>query len=279
MVIEGALNFREHVFAQTIAGNGDYGLKFVRECSVLFEFGVGQFYRAIVCHWLSRYTGDPKFTLPEPPESYFMAKKKSSSRAWLKEHHDDIYVQRAQKEGYRSRACYKLLELNDRDRLIKPRMTVLDLGSAPGGWSQVAAKLVGHNGRVIASDILAMDNIAGVEFIQGDFTEEVIFDQLLACIGDDSVDVVLSDMAPNMSGVTAVDQPRSMYLVELALDLSTRVLPPGGIFVTKVFHGEGFEELMAETRRLFSKVLTRKPEASRPRSREVYLVASGFKGA
>lgn len=208
-----------------------------------------------------------------------MAKKKSSSRAWLKEHHDDVYVQRAQKEGYRSRACYKLLELNERDRLIKPRMTVLDLGSAPGGWSQVATGLVGHHGRVLASDILPMDSLAGVEFVQGDFTEESVFDALLACIGGEPVHVVLSDMAPNMSGVTAVDQPRSMFLVELALDLAVRVLAPGGTFVAKVFHGEGFEAVMARTRPHFTKVLTRKPDASRPRSREVYLVASGFKGA
>lgn len=207
-----------------------------------------------------------------------MVKKRSSSRAWLKEHRDDPYVQRAQKEGYRSRACYKLMELNDRDRLIKPGMTVLDLGSAPGGWSQVAAELVGHHGRTIASDILPMDSIAGVEFIEGDFTEDEVFDSILAAIGEQPVDLVLSDMAPNMSGLNAVDQPRAMYLVELALDLATRVLPPGGRFVAKVFHGEGFEELMRECRTRFGKVLTRKPEASRPRSREVYLVASEFKG-
>lgn len=206
-----------------------------------------------------------------------MPKKRSSSRAWLKEHHDDIYVQRAQKEGYRSRACYKLMELNTRDRFIKPAMSVLDLGSAPGGWSQVAAELVGHRGRVVASDILPMDNIAGVEFILGDFTEDAVFDAILATIGDSAVDVVLSDMAPNMSGVSAVDQPRSMYLVELALDLATRVLPPGGTFIAKVFHGEGFEALLVEARHHFTKVLTRKPDASRPRSREVYLVATGFK--
>ncbi len=169
------------------------------------------------------------------------------------------------------------MELNDRDRFIKPTMTVLDLGSAPGGWSQVAAELVGHHGRIVASDILPMDNIAGVEFIQGDFTEDAVFDNILAAVGDSPVDVVLSDMAPNMSGVTAVDQPRSMYLVELALDLATRVLPNGGSFVAKVFHGEGFEALLADTRQHFSKVLTRKPDASRPRSREVYLVATGFK--
>ncbi|MBE9538682.1 MAG: 23S rRNA (uridine(2552)-2'-O)-methyltransferase RlmE [Proteobacteria bacterium] len=207
-----------------------------------------------------------------------MAKKKSSSHAWLKEHRDDLYVQRAQREGYRSRACYKLLELQEKDRLIRPGMTVVDLGSAPGGWSQVAAELVGHNGRVIASDILPMDSLAGVEFIKGDFTEDDIFDQIVAVIGETPVDVVVSDMAPNMSGMSEVDQPRSMYLVELALDMSRRVLPPGGVFVTKIFQGEGFEALLKDARSSFSRVLTRKPQASRARSKEVYLVAKDYKG-
>jgi 23S rRNA (uridine2552-2'-O)-methyltransferase len=207
-----------------------------------------------------------------------MAKKRSSSKAWLKEHRDDIYVQQALREGYRSRACYKLLELQDKDRLMRPGMTVLDLGSAPGGWSQVAADLVGHSGRVIASDILPMDGLAGVEFIQGDFTEDAVFEQILAAIGGNPVDLVVSDMAPNMSGVNALDQPRSMYLVELALDMARRVLALGGSFVAKVFHGEGFEALLGETRDAFGKVLTRKPDASRARSREVYLVAKDFRG-
>jgi 23S rRNA (uridine2552-2'-O)-methyltransferase len=207
-----------------------------------------------------------------------MAKKRSSSKAWLKEHRDDIYVQQALREGYRSRACYKLLELQDKDRLMRPGMTVLDLGSAPGGWSQVAADLVGHSGRVIASDILPMDGLAGVEFIQGDFTEDAVFEQILAAIGGNPVDLVVSDMAPNMSGVNALDQPRSMYLVELALDMARRVLAPGGSFVAKVFHGEGFEAMLGETRDAFGKVLTRKPDASRARSREVYLVAKDFRG-
>ena len=206
-----------------------------------------------------------------------MAKKRSSSKAWLKEHRDDPYVQQAQRDGYRSRACYKLLELQEKDRLMRQGMTVLDLGSAPGGWSQVAIAQVGHHGRVIASDILPMDSIAGVDFVQGDFTESDVFEQILGVIGEDSVDLVLSDMAPNMSGVNAVDQPRSMYLVELALDLALQVLSPGGAFATKVFHGEGFEELMRDTRSAFTSVLTRKPAASRPRSREVYLVAKGFR--
>ena len=207
-----------------------------------------------------------------------MAKKKSSSKAWLKEHRDDPYVQQAQRAGYRSRACYKLLELQEKDRLIKPGMTVVDLGSAPGGWSQVAVELVGHKGRVVASDILAMDNLAGVEFIQGDFTEDAVFEQILEAIGGEPVDLVVSDMAPNMSGMAAVDQPKSMYLVELALDMAQRVLAPGGSFVAKVFQGEGFDDLFREARDAFDKVLTRKPKASRPRSREVYLVARGFRG-
>lgn len=207
-----------------------------------------------------------------------MAKKRSSSKAWLKEHRDDPYVQQAQREGYRSRACYKLLELQERDRLICPGMTVLDLGSAPGGWSQVAVALVGHSGRVIASDILPMDTIAGVEFIQGDFTEEEVFGQLLAALAGTPVDLVISDMAPNMSGMNAVDQPRSIYLVELALDMARQVLTPGGAFVSKVFQGEGFDELYREARESFDRVLTRKPKASRPRSREVYVVARGFRG-
>ncbi len=207
-----------------------------------------------------------------------MPKKRSSSKAWLKEHRDDQYVQRAQREGYRSRACYKLLELQEKDRLIRPGMKVLDLGSAPGGWSQVAVEQVGHHGRVIASDILPMDSLAGVEFIQGDFTEDSVFEEILAAIGDDPVDLVISDIAPNMSGVNAVDQPRSMYLVELALDFAQRTLRPGGDFVAKVFQGEGFEELLRDARASFDKVLTRKPAASRPRSREVYLVARGLKG-
>ena len=208
-----------------------------------------------------------------------MAKKKSSSKAWLKEHREDPYVQQAQREGYRSRACYKLLEIQEKDRVIRPGMTVLDLGSAPGGWSQVAVALVGHSGRVIASDILPMDSLAGVEFIEGDFTSDDVFGQILDAIGESRVDLVLSDIAPNMSGVNAVDQPRSIYLVELALDMARQVLAPGGTFVAKVFQGEGFDELFRAARDSFDKVLTRKPRASRPRSREVYLVARGFRAS
>ena len=207
-----------------------------------------------------------------------MAKKRSSSKAWLKEHRDDPYVQRAQREGYRSRACYKLLELQDKDQLLRPGMTVVDLGSAPGGWSQVAVEQVGDRGTVIASDILPMDNIAGVEFIQGDFTEEQVLEQIRVAVGERTVDLIISDMAPNLSGMSAVDQPKSIYLVELALDMARQVLSPGGGFVSKVFQGEGFDELFRDARGSFQTLLTRKPAASRPRSREVYLVARGFKG-
>ena len=204
-----------------------------------------------------------------------MVKKRSSSKAWLREHREDAFVQQAQKDGYRSRACYKLLELQDRDRLIKPGMTVVDLGSAPGGWSQVAAGLVGHRGRVIASDILPMDSIADVVFFEGDFTEIAVYERISREIGEDGADLVISDMAPNMSGMTAVDQPKAMYLVELALDMAIEVLKPGGAFVAKVFQGEGFDELIRATRREFAQVATRKPAASRARSREVYIVAKG----
>ncbi|MEK9623635.1 MAG: 23S rRNA (uridine(2552)-2'-O)-methyltransferase RlmE [Halieaceae bacterium] len=208
-----------------------------------------------------------------------MGKKKSSSRAWLKEHHDDIFVQRAQKEGYRSRAVYKLMEINDKDQILRRGMSVLDLGSAPGGWSQVAAKLVGEAGRVVASDILSMDALPDVVFVQGDFTEQETYDRIVASLNDKPLDVVLSDMAPNMSGMPEVDQPRSMYLVELATELAERALAPGGAFITKVFQGEGFEPWFRQIRDRFDRVTTRKPAASRPRSREVYIVASGFKGA
>lgn len=206
-----------------------------------------------------------------------MVKKKSSAKAWLREHHSDPYVRQARQDGYRSRACYKLLEIQDKDRLIKPGMTVLDLGSAPGAWSQVAGRLAGRHGRVIASDILPMDSLEGVTFIRGDFSGDEVLSAILEALGGDQADLVISDMAPNMSGMNAVDQPRSMYLVELALDMARQVLRPGGTFLSKVFQGEGFDELMRETRGSFAKVLIRKPAASRPRSRELYLLARDFR--
>ena len=205
-----------------------------------------------------------------------MSKSKSSQR-WLQEHENDIYVQRARQDGYRSRATYKLLEINEKDRLFKPGMSVVDLGAAPGGWSQMAARLVGDKGQVIAMDILPMDGLAGVAFLQGDFREQDVLEQLLKMIGDQGVDLVISDMAPNISGMGVVDQPRAMYLTELALDMARQVLKPGGDFLVKVFQGEGFDEYMRDVRSSFGKVITRKPKASRPRSREVYLLARGFK--
>ncbi len=205
-----------------------------------------------------------------------MAKSKSSRR-WLNEHESDIFVQRARQDGYRSRAVYKFIEINDKDHLLKPGMTVVDLGAAPGGWSQVAAKLVGGKGQVIAMDILPIEPLDNVEFLQGDFREQEVLDQLLAIIADREVDLVISDMAPNTSGVEAVDQPRAMYLAELALDMARQVLKPDGNFLVKVFQGVGFEEYLRDLRSSFSKVITRKPKASRPRSREVYLLARGFK--
>ncbi|MDN6181051.1 MAG: 23S rRNA (uridine(2552)-2'-O)-methyltransferase RlmE [Halomonas subglaciescola] len=201
-----------------------------------------------------------------------------TSGSWMKEHFDDRYVQQRWQDGYRSRASYKLLELDDKDQLFRAGMTVIDLGAAPGGWSQVAAEKIGSGGRIIASDILEMDALADVDFVQGDFTEDAVLNALLECINGRRVDLVMSDMAPNMSGMAAIDQPQAMYLVELALDLAQQTLAPGGRFVAKVFQGEGFDAYLKMLRENFTKVVTRKPEASRARSREVYLLASGFRG-
>ena len=206
-----------------------------------------------------------------------MARSKSSNR-WLQEHVTDPYVRKAQKEGYRSRSSYKLIELNERDRLIRPGMLVMDLGAAPGGWSQVASALVGDKGRVLATDILPMDALKGVDFVQGDFREESVLEQILEHLHGDRPDVILSDMAPNISGVDSADQASSIHLLELALDLVRRVLKPHGTFVAKMFQGAGSDDYLKELRAAFEKVSIRKPAASRPRSREVYLVAKGFKG-
>lgn len=203
-------------------------------------------------------------------------KKSKSSHQWLDRHFNDEYVKRAQAEGYRSRASYKLLELQEKDRLLSPGQVVVDLGAAPGGWSQVALKLVGDKGRVFALDILDMEPIGGVEFIQGDFREDSVLEQFHALLDGRPVDLVISDMAPNVSGMSAVDQPRAMYLCELALEYAREVLRPGGSFVVKVFQGEGFDQYIKEVRSSFSKVVTRKPAASRSQSREVYLVARSY---
>lgn len=202
----------------------------------------------------------------------------STSKRWLDEHHSDAYVKKAKEEGLRSRAAYKLLELQKKDRLIKPGMTVVDLGAAPGGWSVVAKELVGKKGQVIALDILPMDSIPDVTFIEGDFTDQSVLDALLNAIDNKPVDIVISDMAPNISGQKSVDQPKSLYLVELALDCAKQVLRPGGSFLAKVFQGEGSDALVAELKKAFRVVKIRKPKASRPRSREIYVVCLGFHG-
>ncbi|GGY80325.1 23S rRNA (uridine(2552)-2'-O)-methyltransferase RlmE [Marinobacter zhanjiangensis] len=206
-----------------------------------------------------------------------MARSKSSDR-WLKEHFDDVWVKKSQQDGYRSRASYKLADLDRKDRLFRPGQTVVDLGAAPGGWTQVAVEKVGDKGVVVASDILAMDPVAGVEFVQGDFTEQSVFDELMSVLDGRPVDIVISDMAPNMSGNPATDIPRAMALVELALDMAKQVLRPGGVFVAKVFQGEGFDALLADMRESFSSVVSRKPDSSRARSREIYQVCRGFRG-
>ena len=207
-----------------------------------------------------------------------MARSKSSG-SWLQEHVNDPYVKQARQEGYRSRASYKLIQLNEKDRLIRPGMLVVDLGSAPGGWSQVAGKLVGAKGKVVASDILPMEPLKNVDFIQGDFTEEAVLNQILARLEGRKPDLILCDIAPNISGIDVADQASSIYLVELALDMARQVLKPKGDFVAKVFQGAGSEAYLKELRSSFAKLMIRKPAASRPRSREVYVVAKGFKGA
>jgi len=204
-----------------------------------------------------------------------VARSKSSQR-WLNEHFNDPFVKMAQKDGYRSRASYKLLEIQEKDRILRPGMTVIDLGSTPGGWSQVTSRVVGDDGILIASDILPMDTIAGVTFIQGDFTEQSVFDEIIAAVGNKPVDLVISDMAPNMSGIRIADQASAMYLCELALDLASKVLRPGGDFLIIVFHGDGFDEYLRDVRSRFEKVQMRKPTSSRDRSREQYLLARGM---
>ncbi|MDO9167542.1 MAG: 23S rRNA (uridine(2552)-2'-O)-methyltransferase RlmE [Methylobacter sp.] len=205
-----------------------------------------------------------------------MGRSKSSGR-WMQEHFDDEYVKMAQAQGYRSRAVFKLKEIQDKDQLIKPGMNIIDLGAAPGGWSQYARQIIGKKDKIIALDILAMDPLEGVDFIQGDFREQAVLDQLLALLGGAPINLVMSDMAPNMSGNKGVDQPRSIYLAELALETSRTVLAKEGFFLVKLFHGAGFEEFHKEVQQSFAKVVIRKPKASRPRSNEVYILAKGFK--
>jgi len=205
-----------------------------------------------------------------------MARSKSSA-GWLKEHFDDHYVNKAKQEGWRSRAVYKLQEIDDKDQLFKPGMCVVDLGAAPGGWSQWTTHKVGRNGEVFALDILPVEPFAGVTFIQGDFREDEVYESLLSSLDGRDVDVVMSDMAPNMSGNKGVDIPRAMYLVELCVELADQVLKPKGDLLMKVFQGEGYDQLLRTLREKYTKVITRKPDASRPRSKEIYLLARGKK--
>ena len=205
-----------------------------------------------------------------------MPKRTKSSARWLAEHASDEFVKRAKAEGWRSRAVFKLAEIQERERLLKPGIRCVDLGAAPGGWSQYAARIVGGKSRIVATDILAMDAIPGVQFVQGDFREESVLEQVLAAVGSEKVDLVLSDMAPNMAGIDAVDQPRSMYLAELALEFADRVLTPGGDALIKLFQGAGFDEIVRAARRRYGRVVTKKPKASRTRSPEIYLLAREF---
>ena len=206
-----------------------------------------------------------------------MARTKSSA-GWLSRHLSDPFVKQAQKDGYRARSAYKLIELNEKDRLIRPGMRIMDLGSAPGGWSQVASKLVGERGRVLATDILPMDALVNVDFIQGDFTEDVIVQQVLDWLGGAKFDLIISDIAPNTTGIDSADAAKSIYLLELALDMVQRTLKSQANFAAKMFQGSGSDQYLKELRTHFAKVAIRKPAASRKESREVYIVAKGFKG-
>lgn len=207
-----------------------------------------------------------------------MARSKTSL-GWLKRHVNDPYVKQAQKDGYRSRASYKLLEVQEKYKLIRPGMSVIDLGAAPGGWSQVTSRLIGGQGRLIASDILEMDSIPDVTFIHGDFTQDEVLARILEAVGNSQVDLVISDMAPNMSGTPAVDMPKAMFLCELALDLAERILKPGGNFLIKIFQGEGFDTYLKDARQKFDKVQMIKPDSSRDSSREQYMLAWGYRGS
>jgi len=205
-----------------------------------------------------------------------MSKPRRSSSSWRERQEKDPYVKRARKEGWRSRAVFKLEQIDQKERLLKPGMVCVDLGSAPGSWSQYITGKLNGKARLVAVDLLAMDALPDVEFVQGDFLDDEVFGQMLELVGNAGADLVMSDMAPNISGTKAVDQPRSMYLVELALDMARKVLKPGGGFVCKVFQGEGFDEFVLDARNSFERVRVIKPEASRAGSREVYLVARNF---
>jgi 23S rRNA (uridine2552-2'-O)-methyltransferase len=205
-----------------------------------------------------------------------MARSKSSQQ-WMQEHFQDEYVKKAQQLGYRSRSTFKLIEIQEKDKILRPGINIVDLGAAPGGWSEYAGKIVGKNSKIIALDLLDIEPILGVDFIQGDFREQEVLEKLYAVLNGEPVHLILSDMAPNISGNKEVDQPRSIYLGELALDAAQTLLSKGGVFLIKMFQGAGFNEYFEQVRQNFSSVVIRKPKASRPRSNEVYILAKGFK--
>jgi len=260
VVGEGTVQLVRDTIREAAVAEHDDGIEAVGEASQMFFLLFGERHRVII--------GNPA---RDP-----MPKRTKSSARWLAEHASDEFVKRAKAEGWRSRAVFKLAEIQERERLLKPGIRCVDLGAAPGGWSQYAARIVGGSSRIVATDILAMDEIPGVEFVQGDFREDSVVEQVLAAVGSEKVDLVLSDMAPNMAGIDAVDQPRSMYLAELALEFADRVLVPGGDALIKLFQGAGFDEIVREARRRYGRVLTKKPKASRTRSPEIYLLARQF---
>lgn len=266
VVVQGPLRFGHDALTDTGIAHQDDGLEGMGQTAQVATLFFGKLH----AHILSI----PDLFAEDLPQ---MSKRSASSHAWLKEHFTDPYVQRAKSEGWRSRAVFKLQEMDRKAKLLRQGQVVLDLGAAPGGWSQYARRQVGKHGRVVAMDILPMDAIKDVEFLQGDFREDSVMEALVASVGERGVDLVLSDMAPNLSGMDAIDQPRSLYLVELALDMAARVLKPGGTTLIKTFQGYGFQELVVATRRNYAQVKTLKPDASRARSPELYLLATGLR--
>jgi 23S rRNA (uridine2552-2'-O)-methyltransferase len=257
VVVERTIEFGSHPVGQSGIAKHDNGAHGMRQAAQMFLLFFRECHQAIIV-------------------VKSMPKRSKSSARWLAEHANDEFVKRAQKEGWRSRAVFKLAQIQEAERLLRPGIRCVDLGAAPGGWSQYAARIIGGSARIVATDILPMDAIMGVDFVQGDFRENDVLERVLAAVGADKVDLVLSDMAPNMAGIDAVDQPRSMYLAELALEFADRVLAPGGDLLLKLFQGAGFEQIIKEARSRYGRVVTKKPKASRTRSPEIYLLARQF---
>jgi 23S rRNA (uridine2552-2'-O)-methyltransferase len=254
---QGAIQFVDDAVGEAGVAEHDDGTQGMRQSAQMLFLLLGECHRRIIV-------------------AAQMPKRSKSSARWLAEHANDEFVKRAQKEGWRSRAVFKLAQIQESERLLRPGMRCVDLGAAPGGWSQYAARIIGDTSRIVATDILPMDAIRGVDFVQGDFREAEVLEQVLSCVGADKVDLVLSDMAPNMAGIDAVDQPRSMHLAELALEFADRVLAPGGDLLVKLFQGAGFDQIVRDARGRYGRVVTKKPKASRTRSPEIYLLARRF---